>query len=156
MPKKSAGLLLYRFKDGLTEVFLVHPGGPFWAKKDLGVWSIPKGEFDEAENPLQAAKRETEEETGIVIAVADENFIQLPPVKLKSGKIIFSWALEFDATIPEFKSNLFEMEWPPKSGKKASFVEVDKTAWFSIDEAKKKITAGQLSLIEELQEVLNK
>ncbi len=156
MPKKSAGLLLYRSQSDLTELFLVHPGGPFWAKKETGAWSIPKGEFEESENPLQAAKRETEEETGVVVAAPDDNFIELSPVKLKSGKIIFAWSIEFNEKMPKFQSNFFEMEWPPKSGKKASFVEVDKAAWFSIDEAKKKITAGQLPLIEELQLILEK
>ena len=160
LPKKSAGLILYRFKNNLPEIFLVHPGGPFWSKKDLGVWSIPKGEFEESENPLHAAMRETEEETGIDVrgtlqdASSDSQFIELKPVKLKSGKTIYAWALEWNFEPVEFKSNLFEMEWPPKSGKRASFPEVDKTGWFGMDDAKKKITAGQIPLIDELGHLL--
>lgn len=148
MPKKSAGILLYRFNNEETEIFLVHPGGPFWAKKDFGAWSIPKGEFEEGENPLYAAKREMEEETGIKVS---GEFIELTPVKQNSGKLIYAWAVEGNFNAAEIKSNTFEIEWPPKSGMKKSFPEVDKAAWFNIDEAKKKISEGQLPLINEIK-----
>jgi predicted NUDIX family NTP pyrophosphohydrolase len=152
MPKKSAGLLLYRLVNNIPQVFLVHPGGPFWANKDIGVWSIPKGEFDETENPLEAAKKETHEETGITVEAANESFLPLFPVKQKSGKMVFAWALEWNAQAGEIKSNLFEMEWPPKSGRKQFFDEVDESAWFTISEAKQKIIAAQLPLLEQLEQ----
>lgn len=148
MAKKSAGLLLYRIEKKMLEVFLVHPGGPFWAKKDDGAWSIPKGEFGDDEDPLVAAKRELEEETGFTVS---GNFIELTPVKQKGGKIVYAWAVEANVDASSFKSNLFEMEWPPRSGKMNSFPEIDKAAWFNITEAKIKITAGQLSLIDEFE-----
>ncbi len=158
MPKKSAGLLLYRFQNNLLEVLLVHPGGPFWSKKDLGAWSIPKGEFNEDEDPLDAAKRETAEETGINIEKLNFDisaFIKLTPVKQNSGKIVFAWAVESNFNTTEIKSNLFEMEWPPKSGKKRFFYEVDKAEWFKLEEIKKKIIPGQVPLIEELSRMLS-
>jgi len=150
--KKSAGILLYRFYNNLKEVLLVHPGGPFWAKKDLGAWSIPKGEFEAGENPLDAAKRELEEETGIK---AEGNFIELTPVKQKSGKLVYAWALQKDIDPANIRSNSFEIEWPPKSGKKKSFPEIDKAAWFNIDEAGSKIIDGQAPLIYELEATLD-
>ena len=146
--KKSAGILLYRFSGGRLEILLVHPGGPFWAKKDEGAWSVPKGEFDDTENPLSAAKRELEEETGIT---AEGNFIELTPVKQKSGKWVYAWVLEKDVDTARIKSNNFEIEWPPKSGKKKSFPEIDKAAWFGLAEAKEKILPGQLPLVNELE-----
>ena len=145
--KQSAGILLYRRKKKETEVFLVHPGGPFWKNKDAGSWSIPKGEFTESEDPLDAAKREFKEETGIH---CEGEFIELSPVKLKSGKVIFAWAMEKDINPDLIKSNFFEMEWPPKSGKKMSFPEIDKGGWFSPAEAKLKINATQSAFIDEL------
>lgn len=148
MCKKSAGILLYRLQNDDWEVLLVHPGGPFWAKKDLGAWSIPKGEFDENENPLDAAKREVEEETGMEV---QGDFIELTPVKQKNSKLIYAWALRGNFDAAQIKSNTFEIEWPPKSGKEKSFPEVDKAAWFNIEEAKKKITEGQLPLINEIE-----
>ncbi|MCW3091979.1 MAG: hypothetical protein JWP81_3048 [Ferruginibacter sp.] len=147
MQKQSAGILLYRFRKNIAEVFLVHPGGPFWAKKDLGAWSIPKGEFTGGEEPLVAAIREFEEETGLKIT---GQFIELTPVKQKAGKLILAWALKADIDTSECKSNTFEMEWPPKSGKKKEFPEVDKVAWFGIEEAKTKLLEGQLPLLTEL------
>jgi len=152
MNKKSAGILLYRFHNDLTEVLLVHPGGPYWAKKDLGAWSVPKGEFESGENPLDAAKRELEEETGIK---AEGNFIELTPAKQKSGKLVYAWALQKDIDPADIKSNSFEMEWPPKSGKKKSFPEIDKAAWFTMDEARSKIIDGQKPLINELEAKLD-
>jgi predicted NUDIX family NTP pyrophosphohydrolase len=148
MSKKSAGILLYRFHNNLPEVLLVHPGGPFWVKKDLGAWSIPKGEFEADENPLDAAKREVEEETGIKV---QGDFMELTPVKQKSGKVIYAWALQGNFNTAEIKSNTFEIEWPPKSGKKKAFPEIDKAVWFTMYEAKKKIIEGQVLLIKELE-----
>jgi predicted NUDIX family NTP pyrophosphohydrolase len=152
MQKKSAGILLYRFYNNLPELLLVHPGGPFWAKKDLGAWSIPKGEFNETENPLDAAKREVEEETGIKVS---GEFIELTPVKQKRGKLIYAWAVQGNFDEAEIKSNTFEIEWPPKSGKKQSFPEVDKAGWFTMEEAKRKVIPGQTPLIEELRAKLD-
>src|ERR1700712_4284229 len=125
--KKSAGIILYRQKKAKAlEIFLVHPGGPFWKNKDLGAWSIPKGEFTGQEDPLTAAKREIKEETGISCSGI---FLELTPLKQKSGKMVYAWALEKDADAGNIKSNMFEMEWPPKSGQFKSFPEVDKAAW---------------------------
>jgi predicted NUDIX family NTP pyrophosphohydrolase len=147
MNKQSAGVLLYRKSGKQIEVFLVHPGGPFYKNKDLGSWSIPKGEFVIGEEPFAAAKREFEEETGLVI---DGNFIELKPVFIKSGKKIFAWAVEGEIDQLTVKSNFFEMEWPPKSGKNQSFPEIDKGEWFEIAEAKLKINIAQFGFIEEL------
>jgi predicted NUDIX family NTP pyrophosphohydrolase len=147
MSKKSAGILLYRIKNKILEVLLVHPGGPFWIKKDAGAWTIPKGELNENEEPFDAAIREMKEETGIVL-IGD--FIALAPVKQKGGKLVYAWANEHDVDPSEIKSNEFEIEWPPRSGKKKSFPEIDKADWFNIKTAKEKINSGQLRLIEEL------
>jgi predicted NUDIX family NTP pyrophosphohydrolase len=147
MPKKSAGILFFRYRSKSIEVLLVHPGGPFWAKKDAGAWSIPKGEIEEDEKPLVTAVREVQEETGIK---ADGNFIELTPVKQKAGKIVYAWALEQDFEVSSIRSNFFEMEWPPRSGKKQSFPEIDKAEWFAVDAAEDKILEGQLPLLKEL------
>jgi len=147
MTKQSAGILLYRFTHHLPEVLLVHPGGPFWAKKDAAAWSIPKGEFDDNEDALDAAKREFKEETGIAV---NGDFTALKPVKLKSGKTIFAFALEGDLDVSRISSNYFEMEWPPRSGKTKSFPEVDKCEWFTIAVAKEKINAAMIPLLDEL------
>jgi len=148
--KKSAGILLYRFREQGIEVFLVHPGGPFWAKKDLGAWSIPKGELEEgdASDPLRAARREFEEETGLAV---QGEFTPLTPVKLKSGKIILAWHLEGDCDPEACKSNTFSVEWPPHSGKQAEFPEIDRAAFFSLDEAKRRIHPGQAPFLSELE-----
>ncbi len=150
MPKQSAGILLYRNKTTRLEIFLIHPGGPFFKHKDEGAWSIPKGEFLDGEEPLAAAKREFLEETGQPI---DGNFIKLTPVQLKSGKIIHAWAVEGDINHQNIISNHFEMEWPPKSGKMMSFPEVDKAGWFDADMAKLKLNAAQVRLVEELEDL---
>lgn len=150
MNKKSAGILLYRFADGYPEFFLVHPGGPFWKNKDLESWSIPKGEFDEEEDPFSAALREFEEETGKKLT--GKNSIELSPVKQKSGKMIYAWAIEGEIDPATIVSNLFEIEWPPKSGKKQSFPEIDKAEWFAMAEAKKRINPAQAALLNELTE----
>ncbi len=147
MPKKSAGLLLYRTRNGYPEVFLVHPGGPFWSKKDMGAWSIPKGEFESTEDPLIAAVREVEEETGLKV---DGPFTPLSPVRQKSGKIIYAWATRADVNETQIVSNHFEMEWPPRSGLKKSFPEVDRAAWFTLEAAGKKMVEGQVALLSEL------
>lgn len=144
--KTSAGILLYRRQPRL-EVFLVHPGGPFWAKKDLGAWSIPKGELSEGEAPLPAAIREFGEETGFSV---DGDFRALAPLRQKSGKTVLAWAVEGDCDPALLQSNLFSMEWPPKSGRQQQFPEVDRGAWFSIDEARTRIIAGQAGFLEDL------
>jgi predicted NUDIX family NTP pyrophosphohydrolase len=148
MVKKSAGILIYR-KSGIeTEVFLVHPGGPFWAKKDLNSWSIPKGIAEENEDLFAAAKREFKEETGMEVS---GDFKELQPTKTSGNKIIYSWAIEGDVDALAIISNTFELEWPPKSGIIKQFPEVDKAGWFSLETAKQKIVKGQLSLLEQLE-----
>jgi predicted NUDIX family NTP pyrophosphohydrolase len=147
MAKKiSAGLLVYR-RRGELEVFLVHPGGPFWSKKDAGAWSVPKGEIGEGEDPLQAAKREFLEETGFRIA---GEFHPLDAVKQSGGKVVQAWAIEADCDPAQLRSNRFSMEWPPKSGKTQDFPEVDRAGWFNIEEARKRITPGQIGLLDQL------
>jgi len=143
---QSAGLLVYRTAGEAVEIFLVHPGGPFYAKKDDGAWSIPKGVFDD-EDPLTAAQREFEEETGFKIA---GDFFELKPVKQKGGKVVYAWAVEVDIDAEAIQSNTFTMEWPPKSGKTAEFSEVDRAAWFDPETAKQKINPAQSALITEL------
>lgn len=146
--KQSAGILLYKFIDKTTYFLLVHPGGPFWKSKDLESWSIPKGEFTADEEPLPAAMREFKEETGFGLeAESEEDFIVLEPVKLKSGKMVYAWALEFDIDVTLVKSNEFEMEWPPKSGSIKNFPEIDKAEWFQTNEALKKINPAQADFI---------
>ena len=147
MAKKSAGILFFRFNNELPEVLLVHPGGPFWAKKDLGAWSVPKGELLEDEEPLAAAIREVKEELGFEAA---GEFIALAPAKQKSGKIVYTWALMQDLDAEHISSNTFEMEWPPNSRKTIIIPEVDKAGWFSIEEARKKIIPGQVPILDSL------
>jgi predicted NUDIX family NTP pyrophosphohydrolase len=151
MAKKSAGLLMFRRGSGAVEVFLVHPGGPFWARKDEGVWSIPKGEYAPGEDPLEAAGREFQEETGFE---AGGDFIPLTPRKQPSGKIVSAWAFEGDCDASAIKSNSFSMEWPPRSGKQEEFPEVDRAGWFTIPAAKEKILKGQVPFLDELTEIL--
>jgi predicted NUDIX family NTP pyrophosphohydrolase len=147
MQKKSAGLLLYRRAGDALEVLLVHPGGPYWARKDDGAWSIPKGEIEPGEEALAAARREFEEETG---ARVDGEFLPLAPVRLRSGKLIHAWAVQAPFDPATLKSNLFAMEWPPKSGEQREFPEADRAAWFGIDAARVKIHAGQAPLLDHL------
>jgi predicted NUDIX family NTP pyrophosphohydrolase len=149
--KYSAGLLMYRFREGVLELFLVHPGGPFWAKKDLEAWSLPKGEFDPEEDSLAAARREFLEETGFPAA---GEFIPLTPLKQPSGKVIAAWAFEGDCDPEALKSNPFTLEWPPRSGKTQEFPEIDRAGWFTIEEAKVKIIKGQTGFLEELSKIL--
>ena len=148
MAKISAGILMYRKRNGELQVFLVHPGGPLWAKKDQGAWSIPKGEIGPGEDPLSAAQREFEEETGVKIS---GRFIPLSSVKLKSGKVVQAWAVEGDCDPEVITSNTFLMEWPPKSGRQQEFPEIDRAAWFGTGEAKEKINKGQIPFLEELE-----
>ncbi len=147
MAKHSAGLLLYRRGQGALEVLLVHPGGPFWAKKDLGAWSIPKGEYAEGEDPLAAARREFEEETGFP---APDNAISLDDVKQAGGKIVVAWAAEGDCDPARLVSNTCEIEWPPRSGRKIEIPEVDRAGWFAIEEARERILKSQLPFLERL------
>jgi predicted NUDIX family NTP pyrophosphohydrolase len=147
MKVQSSGILLYRFNGSLPEFFLVHPGGPFYIKKDIGVWTIPKGEFSDDEDPLNAARREFMEETG---AVAPEKCIPLTPITQKSGKRVFCYACPGNIDASKVKSNLFEMEWPPRSGKKQSFPEIDRGEWFDPETAKVKIIEAQKAFISEL------
>jgi predicted NUDIX family NTP pyrophosphohydrolase len=150
--KKTAGILLYRGRDSALEVFLIHPGGPFWAKKDAGAWSVPKGEIDPGEEPLSAAKRELNEETG---CSADGDFIPLAPIKQRDGKLIIVWAVEGDCDPRTVKSNTFTIEWPPRSGKRAEFPEVDRAQWFTLEAAKEKILKGQIGFLIDLQQALS-
>jgi predicted NUDIX family NTP pyrophosphohydrolase len=149
--KETAGILLYRVGQGAFEVFLVHPGGPFWMKKDDGAWSIPKGEIEEGEDHLHAAKREFREETGFSL---DGNFIAFTPLKQRGGKTVHAWAVEGDVDAQSIKSNLFSMEWPPRSGKHAEFPEVDRAGWFTLEAAKEKILPGQAEFLEELRRLV--
>jgi predicted NUDIX family NTP pyrophosphohydrolase len=151
MPKRSAGILMYRRAGSEIEALLVHPGGPFWVKKDLGAWSIPKGEYAEGEEPLAVAVREFEEETG---ARPSGDFLPLGEIVQPGRKVVTAWAMEGDFDVGALKSNLFEMEWPPKSGRRASFPEVDCAEWFSIDAARKKILPGQSAFLDRLLSAL--
>ena len=145
--RTSAGILLHRTRSAALEVFLVHPGGPYWAGKDDGAWSIPKGESEDSEDALAAAQREFCEETGSEVT---SPFQALTPVKTRGGKWIRAWAASGELDPSMLKSNLFSMEWPPRSGRMQSFPEVDRGAWFALDAARVKISAGQLPLLEEL------
>jgi len=139
---------MYRRRDGRLEVFLVHPGGPFWAKKDWGSWTIPKGEYLEGEDPFQAAQREFQEETGFT--AAEGGFIVLGDLKQPSGKVLTAWAFEGDCDPDQLKSNTFQLEWPPRSGRQAEFPEIDRGAWFSMEAAREKLLPGQRLLLDRL------
>jgi predicted NUDIX family NTP pyrophosphohydrolase len=152
MPARSAGMLLYRLRDGRPEVLLVHPGGPFWARRDHGAWSIPKGEHADDEEPLACARRELEEELGSAPVI--EDLVELGTIRQRAGKVVHAWAgrAEFDpATL---SSNTFEMEWPPRSGRRAEFPEVDRAEWFSPEEARERIIPAQAELVDRLLERL--
>jgi predicted NUDIX family NTP pyrophosphohydrolase len=150
MPRRSAGLIMYRCVDRL-EVFLVHPGGPHFAKKDLGIWTVPKGEYLEGELPLDAAKREFQEETGFPVS---EPFLYLDSITQKGGKIVTAWAFEGDCDPAKMISNLCEVEWPPRSGRIIEIPEADRGAWFTIDEAKEHIKETQIPLLDRLSAAL--
>jgi predicted NUDIX family NTP pyrophosphohydrolase len=149
--RQSAGVLMYRVGARGLEVLLVHPGGPFWKNRDAGAWSIPKGEHDEAEEPLDAAKRELAEETGLRPEGA---FVALDPVRQKSGKLVRAWAVEGDCDPRAIRSNTFSMEWPPRSDRTAEFPEVDRAEWFAVDEARRRILPAQAPLLDQLESLL--
>jgi predicted NUDIX family NTP pyrophosphohydrolase len=153
MSKMSAGLLMYRITEGRLEVFLIHPGGPFWRNKDAGAWSIPKGEINAGEDYLLAARREFQEETGIK---PEGTFLSLGSTKLKSGKVVHAWAFEGSCEPATIKSNTLKIEWPPKSGKLQEIPEVDKAAFWLLAEAKIKINPAQMKFLERLEEILGK
>jgi predicted NUDIX family NTP pyrophosphohydrolase len=148
--KRSAGIVLYRKRLGILEIFLVHPGGPYWARKDNGAWSIPKGEYEQGEEALQAAQREFLEETGVAV---NGPFLALAPVRQPSGKMITAWAAEGDLDPTQLRSNTFSLEWPPKSGVMQRFPEVDRGAWFSLADARSKLSPGQRPLLRDIAEL---
>jgi predicted NUDIX family NTP pyrophosphohydrolase len=150
MPKTSAGILLYRRRAGGLEVFLVHPGGPFWAKKDDGAWSIPKGEVAFGEAPLETARREFREETGFAV---DGTFEELAPVRQSGGKTVHAWAVEGDCEAAAITSDRFSLEWPPRSGRRQEFPEVDRAGWFDLAAARRKLNRGQVPLLDALERV---
>jgi predicted NUDIX family NTP pyrophosphohydrolase len=149
--KRSAGLLAYRMRGGRMEVFLVHPGGPFWKRKDAGAWTIPKGEIAPGEDELAAARREMAEETGFA---PEGPFQPLPPIRQKAGKVVVAWAVETDCDPAALRSNLFSMEWPPRSGRMAEFPEVDRAGWFTLEEARAKLLESQHPLLDALESLL--
>jgi predicted NUDIX family NTP pyrophosphohydrolase len=150
--RRSAGILLYRLSGGAPEVLLVHPGGPFWARRDAGAWSLPKGEYEDADDPLASALREFEEETGTALATGE--LLELGDVKQKSGKVVRAWAAEGDLDPDAVHSNTFTMEWPPRSGRTAEFPEIDRAGWFGIDEAREKVNPAQAEFLDRLLELL--
>jgi predicted NUDIX family NTP pyrophosphohydrolase len=151
MARQSAGVLLYRVRQAAPEVFLVHPGGPFWAKKDAGAWSIPKGEAAPGEDLLARAQREFTEETGFILA---GEFRPLAPVRQAGGKLVHAWAVEGDCDAAAIRSNTFDLEWPPRSGRVRAFPEVDRAQWFGLAAARDKINPAQRGLIDELERLL--
>ncbi|MGA4538391.1 NUDIX domain-containing protein [Uniformispora flossi] len=152
MPKQSAGILLHRMRDGVVEVLLVHPGGPFWARRDAGAWSIPKGEYTGGEAPLDAAVREFREETGAEVDPALA--VPLGSVTQRGGKVVTAWAVAGDFDVAELVSNLVEVEWPRGSGAVRSFPEVDRAEWCGPDEARRKLLAAQAEFVDRLMEIL--
>ena len=151
MPRRSAGLMMYRRRNSELEVFLVHPGGPFWSKKDLGAWSIPKGEYFDGEEPLDAARREFEEETGFA---PKGSFIGLGDLKQPGGKIVTAWAFEGDCDPKKLRGNTFMMEWPPRSGRQIEVSEVDRGCWYSIEDARLRLLPGQRTFLDRLLETV--
>ena len=151
MNKISAGILLFRFRNGSIEVLIAHPGGPFWAKKDDGAWSIPKGLVEPGEDLLKAAIREFREETGTTIS---GNCLKLSPIKLRAGKIVVPFAVEHDLDPSLIRSNTFSVEWPPRSGRHREFPEIDRAGWFTPDVAKRKLNPAQAAIVDELLRVL--
>jgi predicted NUDIX family NTP pyrophosphohydrolase len=145
---RSAGILLHRERDGVRQVLLVHPGGPFWAKRDAGAWSIPKGEYGDGEDPRACALREFEEELGTPLDATD--LVELGSVRQRNGKVVTAWAAAGDLEPESVRSNTFEMEWPPRSGRMREFPEVDRAAWFSLDEAREKLVPAQVGLLARL------
>ena len=152
MAKRSAGILLYRVMRGAPEVLLVHPGGPFWARRDAGAWSIPKGEYEPGDDPRTCALREFEEETGAALPPGE--LIDLGDVKQKGGKVVSAWAAEGDLDADAVRSNTFTMEWPPRSGRTVEFPEIDRAGWFAVDAAREKLVAAQAEFLDRLLERL--
>jgi len=152
MAKLSTGILLYRRRAGALEVFLVHPGGPFWAKKDAGAWSIPKGEPAPGEEPRATARREFVEETGLALP---EALTELPPVRQAGGKTVQAWAAEGDADPAALRSNSFALEWPPRSGRFQEFPEIDRAQWFDLATARQKLNKGQVPLLDALKRLVD-
>jgi predicted NUDIX family NTP pyrophosphohydrolase len=152
VPKRSAGILLYRVEGDGPSVLLVHPGGPFWARRDAGAWSIPKGEHDDGEEPRACALREFEEETGVALPPGE--LVELGSVKQKGGKVVTAWAAEGDLDADSVQSNTFTMEWPPRSGRTEVFPEIDRAAWFGVEEAREKLVAAQAEFLDRLLERL--
>jgi predicted NUDIX family NTP pyrophosphohydrolase len=148
--KKSAGILMYRWRSGVREVLLVHPGGPFWARKDAGAWSIPKGELAGSEEPLEVARREFFEETG---APVEGPLIALTPIVQRGGKTVHAFAVEGELDVARLTSNRFSMEWPPRSGRQQEFPEVDRAEWFSVPVAHEKILDAQRAFLDELEQL---
>jgi predicted NUDIX family NTP pyrophosphohydrolase len=153
MPKRSAGLLVYRWVDGRPEVLLVHPGGPYWAKKDDGAWSLPKGEYEPDEDPLEVAIREFREELGVDPPESSSPMF-LGEVRQPGGKLVSAWTLPGNLDVEVVRSNTFTMEWPPRSGRTAEFPEVDRAGWFDLETARRKLLAGQLGLLDRFAELL--
>jgi predicted NUDIX family NTP pyrophosphohydrolase len=151
MPKQSAGLLIFRRRNGQLEVFLVHPGGPFWKNKDQGAWSIPKGEFAPDDDPLEAARREFHEETGFTV---EGHFLPVQPIEQPSGKVVHAWLVEGDFDPAEVRSNTFKLEWPRNSKKFIDVPEIDRADWFSMLLARQKILPGQLAFLDQLEAAL--
>ena len=149
--RRSAGILLYRERAGDVEVLLVHPGGPFWKNRDEGAWTIPKGEYGDDEDALDAAKREFSEETGFAI---DGTFVPLEPIRQRSGKLVHAWAVEGDCDAGAIRSNSFSIEWPPRSGRLAEYPEVDRAAWLALEAARRKILPAQVPFLENLLRLL--
>jgi predicted NUDIX family NTP pyrophosphohydrolase len=149
MAKRSAGILLHRARDGTTEVLLVHPGGPFWAKKDLGAWSIPKGEPEPGEDPQACARREFAEELGT--ALPERELTPLGEIRQRGGKVVEAWAAEGDLDPETIRSDTFTMEWPPRSGALCEFPEVDRAAWFALEEARRRLVPAQAELVDRLE-----
>jgi predicted NUDIX family NTP pyrophosphohydrolase len=150
MAKKSAGVLLFRRRRGHVEVLLVHPGGPFWAKRDEGAWTVPKGEFGDDEEPLAAALREFKEETGVELS---GDAFALEPVRQSGGKLVYAFAIEGNTDAASVQSNTFMLEWPPKSGTQREFPEIDEARWFSLEEAETKINKAQIALLHQLEQL---
>lgn len=154
MPKLSAGLLLYRIVDGAPEVLLVHPGGPYWAGKDDGAWSLPKGEYEPDEDPLEVAFREFREELGLDLPDDARSPVSLGEVRQAGGKRVSAWALAGDLDVAIVRSNMFAMEWPRGSGRTAEFPEVDRAGWFGLEDARRKLLRGQVPFLDRLAESL--
>ncbi len=148
MARKSAGILLYRGSGATLEVLLVHPGGPFWSRRDAGAWSIPKGEYGDGEDPRACALRELEEETGTPLPPGE--LLELGDIRQKGGKVVTAWAAEGDLDADAVRSNTFTMEWPPRSGRWATFPEIDRAGWFGVDEAREKLNPAQAALLDRL------